>query len=138
MVEKDVISRILTSLDEYLRDLYELKEQKTVEDFKTDKITRRYGERTLQLTIEACLDIAQHIISYEGFREPLNNKDCFQVLYEERIIPGELVERLKKMAQFRNIVVHDYLKINPEIVYAIVQKNLPDITAFISSITKIL
>ena len=34
------------------------------------------------------------------------------------------------MAQFRNVVVHNYLKVNPEIVYAILQKNLPDITAF--------
>jgi len=34
------------------------------------------------------------------------------------------------MAQFRNVVVHDYLKVNPEIVYAILQKNLLDITVF--------
>lgn len=34
------------------------------------------------------------------------------------------------MAQFRNVVVHDYIRINPDIVYAIVQKNIPDIVAF--------
>lgn len=134
MVEQDVIIRIFTNLDEYLRDLEELQKNSKLQDFITNKVTRRYAERTLQLAVEACLDLAQHIISYQGFREPLDNKDCFQVLHEEGIISRSLAGRLKKMAQFRNIVVHDYLKINPEIVFAIIQKELGDITAFIKTI----
>src|SRR5690554_7486392 len=130
MVDRDVINRIFTNLDEYLRDLEELKKNSTLQDFIANKVTRRYAERTLQLAVEACLDLAQHIISYQGFREPLDNKDCFQVLYEEGIITKSLVERLRKMAQFRNVVVHDYLKINPEIVYAIIQKDISDIISF--------
>lgn len=130
MVERDVLLRILTNLDEYLRDLEEIKKKSSLEDFVTDKVMRRYAERTLQLTVEACLDLAQHIISYQGLREPLDNKDCFQVLHEEGIITGSLADRLKKMAQFRNVVVHDYLKINPEIVYAIIQKDISDIISF--------
>ncbi len=134
MVDRDVINRIFTNLDEYLRDLEELKKNSTLQDFIANKVTRRYAERTLQLAVEACLDLAQHIISYQGFREPLDNKDCFQVLYEEGIINQSLAGRLKKMAQFRNVVVHDYLKINPEIVFAIIQKDLGNITAFIKAI----
>jgi uncharacterized protein YutE (UPF0331/DUF86 family) len=134
MVERDVIIRIFTNLDEYLRDLEELKKSSTLQDFVTNKITRRYAERTLQLAVEACLDLAQHIISYQGFREPLDNKDCFQVLYEEGITSQSLADRLKKMTQFRNVVVHDYIKIDPEIVFAIIQKDLGDITAFIKAI----
>src|SRR5690554_522645 len=134
MVDRDVIIRIFTNLDEYLRDLEELKKSSTLQDFVTNKITRRYAERTLQLAVEACLDLAQHIISYQGFREPLDNKDCFQVLYEEGITSQSLADRLKKMTQFRNVVVHDYIKIDPEIVFAIIQKDLGDITAFIKAI----
>lgn len=134
MVERDVIIRIFTNLDEYLRDLEELKKTSTLQDFITNKVIRRYAERTLHLAVEACLDLAQHIISYQGFREPLDNKDCFQVLYEEGITSQSLADRLKKMAQFRNVVVHDYIKIDPEIVFAIIQKDLGDITAFIKAI----
>lgn len=136
MVEQNVILRILTSLEEYLRDLEEVQKTKSLQDFLSDKVTRRYTERTLQIAMEACLDIANHIISYEGFREPMDNKDAFQVLAETGVISPDLAERLKKMAQFRNIVVHDYLRINPEIVFAIVQKNIPDITAFTKIIAK--
>jgi len=130
MVEQAVIERLLVQLEEYLRDLDEIKAKYSLEDFKGNKVTRRYTERTLQIAIEACLDLASHIISYQGFREPQDNKDCFQVLLENKIIPAGLAENLKKMAQFRNVVVHDYIRINPEIVYAIVQKNIPDIVSF--------
>lgn len=130
MVDRAVIERLLVQLEEYLRDLDEARIHYTLAHLKENKIIRRYIERTLQVAIEACLDLAGHIISYEGFREPLDNKDCFQVLLENDIIPPELNERLKKMAQFRNVVVHDYIRVNPEIVYAIVQKNIRDIVAF--------
>ncbi len=82
------------------------------------------------MAVEACLDIANHIISYEGYREPVDNKDVFQVLFEQKIFHERLMENLKKMAQFRNVIVHDYIRIQPEIVYAILQKNLGDILEF--------
>ncbi|KAF0193965.1 MAG: hypothetical protein FD169_2127 [Bacillota bacterium] len=130
MVEKAVVTRLLVQLEEYLRDLDEVKLRYSLQDYKENKIIRRYTERTLQVAIEACLDLASHIISYSGFREPLDNKDCFQVLLENKLIPVELAESLKRMAQFRNVVVHDYIRINPEIVYSIVQENIPDIVSF--------
>ncbi|MBT9135425.1 MAG: hypothetical protein DDT34_00480 [Firmicutes bacterium] len=130
MVEKAVVTKLLVQLEEYLRDLDEVKLSYSLQDYKENKIIRRYTERTLQVAIEACLDLASHIISYSGFREPLDNKDCFQVLLENKLIPLELAESLKRMAQFRNVVVHDYIRINPEIVYSIVQVNIPDIVSF--------
>jgi len=73
------------------------------------------------MAVEACLDIANHIIAYEGYREPIDNKDAFQVLFERDIL---------KMSQFRNVIVHDYIRIQPEIVYAILQKNIGDLLEF--------
>jgi uncharacterized protein YutE (UPF0331/DUF86 family) len=136
LVEQAVIERHLVQLEEYLRDLDEVKSKYTLEDYKENKIIRRYTERTLQVAIEACLDLASHIISYRGFREPLDNKDCFQVLLENGIISTDLADKLKRMAQFRNVVVHDYIRINPEIVYAIVQKNIPDVVTFAQIVEK--
>ena len=130
MVNKDIITRRLSNLEEYYHDLSDIQEEVTSEQLFNDKIMRRYIERTLQMAIESCLDIAGHIISYSGFREPINNQDTFQVLIEEEIIDNKLGERLKKMAQFRNIIVHDYATIDPEIVYTIVKNNITDIRSF--------
>jgi uncharacterized protein YutE (UPF0331/DUF86 family) len=134
MVDKAVVQRILVHLEEYLRDLDEIRSRYTLADLQNDKFVRRYTERTLQLAAEACLDLASHIISYSGFREPLDSKDCFQIMLEHGIISMELADRMKRMAQFRNVVVHDYTKINPAIMYAIVQNHIPDIVAFAQNI----
>ena len=129
MVEQSIILKRLTLLEEYIRDLEEMRE-KSLKDLKSDKVIRRYVERTLHMAAEACLDIANHIISYEGSREPIDNKDSFEVLMEEKVIKPELTEKLKKMAQFRNVVVHDYIRVQPEIIYAILHKNISDIVAY--------
>ena len=130
MIDKEVLENNLSNLEEYLSDLEEVKLNYKLADYENNKIIKRYTERTLQIAIEACLDIAHHVISYQGFREPQDNKDCFQVLLEKEVIRTDLAEQLKRMAQFRNVVVHDYLKVNPEIIYAILHKNLPDIVDF--------
>lgn len=134
MGDRAVVNRLLVLLEEYIRDLDEIRVQYSLEDFRVNKFIRRYTERTLQIAVEACLDLASHIISYRGFREPLDNKDCFQVLLENKLIPLELAESLKPMAQFRNVVVHDYIRINPDILYSIVQENIPDIVAFAQAV----
>jgi len=130
VVEKSVITRRLAYLDEYCRDLEEAKTKVSWEQFLNDKVVRRYIERTLHMAIEACIDIANHIISYHGYREPESNRELFQILTEQGIIPNKLAENLKKMAQFRNIIVHDYIRIQPEIVYAILKNNLTDIIEY--------
>ena len=133
MVDSNVILRKIVSLEEYLQDLHDSKNL-SFQEFSSSKINRRYIERTLHMTIEACIDISNHIISYDGFREPISNKDTFQVLAEVNIISTILSEKLQKMAQFRNIIVHDYVKIQPEIVFSIVQKNVVDIIDFVKII----
>ena len=130
MVEKEIIKRKLSFLEEYYNDLQKTAKDLSWDDFKKDKILRRFIERTLHMAIETCLDISNHIISYESYREPKNNQDIFQVLIENEIIDTKKGEELKKMAQFRNVIVHDYIRVNPEIVYSILKKNLNDILYF--------
>ena len=72
MVDRDIIIRRMTLLEEYLRDLREVAETTTLDEFRSDKIIQRYAERTLHMAIEACLDLANHVISFEGFREFAN------------------------------------------------------------------
>ncbi len=135
MVEQEVIREKLKYLAEYLEDLEQAKTV-SLQDLLNDKKTRRYIERTLHMAIECCLDIGSHIISSEKLREPESNKDIFNVLAENNYIPRNSLAKLGKMAQFRNLIVHGYAKIDPEIVYAILQRNLKDIEHFARYIQK--
>jgi uncharacterized protein YutE (UPF0331/DUF86 family) len=135
MVEQEVIREKLKYLAEYIDDL---EQDKTISlvDFLNDKKIRRYIERTLHMAIECCLDIGSHIISSEKLREPESNKDIFNVLAENNYIPRKSLTQLSKMAQFRNLIVHSYTKIDPEIVYTILQRNLKDLKQFAGYIHK--
>lgn len=129
MVDMEVIESKLAFLREYIGDLKEY-ESISLNAYRQSKKDQRFVERTLHLACESCLDIASHIISRRGLREPKDNKDLFLVLYENSIITEPIFEAMTKMAKFRNIIVHDYARIEPEVVVGILKKNIEDLKLF--------
>lgn len=125
MVDREVAERLLGLLEGYVNDLRTVQDIDFVE-YAADIRTRRFVERTLQIAIEACLDLGYHIIADEGLREPEDNKDVFKVLAEAGIIDAKLLGSLQPMASFRNLIVHDYGKIDDEIVFGILKRRLED------------
>ena len=59
-------------------------------------------------------------------RLPTGYADTFEVLQEAKVINKRLGDTMERMAKFRNIVVHQYEKIDPVIVVSILRKNLID------------
>ena len=129
MIDREVIESKLRFLREYLGDLEEY-EIISLHDYQTNKKDQRFVERTLHLACECCLDIATHLISRLGLREPKDNKDLFIVLFENRIIAEDVHAAMVKMAKFRNLVVHDYARIEPEVVIGILKTNTGDFKQF--------
>jgi uncharacterized protein YutE (UPF0331/DUF86 family) len=133
MVNRQLIDNKLVQLAGYIADLVESQDMGQKE-YLADKKTQRYVERTLHLAIECCLDIGNHLIADQNWREPINNKDVFTVLEENGVITSALLPNLSKMAKFRNILVHDYAKIEPDIIYSILKNNVADFQKFIKEI----
>jgi uncharacterized protein YutE (UPF0331/DUF86 family) len=131
----EVVESRLKLLAEYRNDLREYEGVK-LSDYRRDKKVQRFVERTLQLAIESCVDITSHIISAEGFREAKDNKDLFIILNEQGIVSSKLLPAMIDMCKFRNIIVHDYTRIDPEIVVKILRKNLKDFDSFSKEIGK--
>lgn len=129
MVDKTLILKKLSNVDEYLKQIKEFSDI-SVKDYDANWKIQRIVERTLQIMIESCLDVAGHIISDAGFRVPETYVDMFRILTENGILKEKQLAALEKMARFRNIVVHDYAKIDSEIVIGILQRNLVDFEKF--------
>jgi len=129
MVDETLILRKLSELDEYYKQIAEYKKI-TVTQYSGDWKTQRIVERTLQMMIETCVDVAGHIISDKGYRIPKSYSDTFLVLKENGILSDELFSSVEKMAKFRNIVVYHYDKVDAEIVVGILKKDLKDLTGF--------
>jgi uncharacterized protein YutE (UPF0331/DUF86 family) len=136
MVDKALVLRKLSELEEYLNQIREYSNI-TVSDYSKDWKTQRIVERTLQMLIETCVDIAGHIISDQGFRIPKSYADAFRVLHEENILDTKLFDTMEKIAKFRNIVVHHYDKVDPEIVVTILRKHLDDFLSYKDAIINV-
>jgi uncharacterized protein YutE (UPF0331/DUF86 family) len=92
------------------------------------------AERNLQVAIEACLDIARIITAKENLREPGDQKGIFAVLAENRIISDKTLSFLVPMAGTRNILVHNYDRIDDSIMYGILKRHLDDFTLYLNEI----
>jgi len=128
MVDEEMIKNRLLKLEEYISDLEEYSSIQW-SDYKTNKVVRRFIERTLQLAIESCLDIGSHIIADQRWGIVDTNRDIFKILYEKNIIKDNL-DNYIKMAQFRNVIVHDYTKLDDEIIFSILIKHLEDLKKY--------
>lgn len=103
-------------------------------DYATNVRLKKAVERSLHVAIEACLDIGRRVISLAGFRYPESNQDVFQVLNEAQVVPHAQLPHLTQMARFRNLVVHDYARIDDTLVYEVLQHQLEDFDAFATAI----
>ena len=137
MVDSSLIGRKISQMETYLGQVKEFSEI-SLAGYKKDWKTQRIVERTLQILIELCIDIANHIISDGKIRMPGGYADTFKVLMENKVIDRKLWPRLEKMAKFRNVVVHPYEQIDPAIVVSILHRNLSDFEKYKKSITKFL
>jgi uncharacterized protein YutE (UPF0331/DUF86 family) len=127
----------MTQMETYLGQVKEFSNL-SLAAYKSDWKTQRIVERTLQILIELCLDIANHIIADGKMRLPAGYADIFRVLMENRVIDRRLWGRMEKMAKFRNVVVHQYEKIDPAIVVSILRRNLADFGKYQKAIAKFL
>lgn len=82
------------------------------------------------VAIEAAIDICNHIISKERLGAPKDYAEVFKVMHKAGVFPSQFLESLVQMAKFRNLLVHLYWKVNDEMVYDILQKNLVDFDKF--------
>ena len=129
MVDGTLMLKKLTQLEEYVTQIEEYRGL-SVEQYTNDWKLQRIIERTLQMMIETCVDIAGHIISDSTFRIPESYADSFRVLSENKIIATDLCKTMEQISKFRNVIVHHYDRVDAEIVVGILRKRINDFNKF--------
>lgn len=133
MVSFEKVIQKFQQLDESLRLLKKISD--TPKDiFIKDKIIIGSAKYYLQISIECCLDVANHVIASEKFRAPRDYSDSFMIIQEEGLISSDLGNRLRQMAKFRNRLVHLYGEVDDAYVYEYIKGELRDIEQFKSII----
>ena len=133
MVDKALVYRKVSELELYLKQIQEFSSL-TADGYRNDWKAQRIIERTLQMMIETCADVAGHIVSDRGMRAPTSYADTFKVLSENSIIGEELCATMGKMAKFRNVIVHQYEQVDADIVVLVLKKHLDDFERYRDSV----
>ncbi len=129
MVDPVRIEERLRLLEQYQRILGEVA-RKPEDETAKDPLAVGAVKYYLQVSIEACLDIAHHVISSRRLRPPTDYADSFTVLCEAGILPEDFTGRLREMARFRNRMVHLYGEVDDRMVFRILRDNLADFTRY--------
>jgi uncharacterized protein YutE (UPF0331/DUF86 family) len=129
MVDSDVLARRLLVLNEALREL----ERPGAADASTlarDAVLRAAVERWLQVSIEACVDLANHLIASKGWTPPETGRASFLSLAAHGYLEHDLAHRMGRAVGLRNLLVHDYASVDLEQLATVVRKDLGDLRAF--------
>lgn len=87
------------------------------------------AERALHVAAEALFDIGHHVLAGRGHPVPAVYRDVVPALVAHGILPPELGPRLDGMAGMRNLLVHDYARVDTELLWRVVDDHLADLRA---------
>ena len=135
MKANGVVQRKLALLDKHLLNLRDEFKDVSLEDFRESWVLQRMAERVLQVMIEICIDVAERIIALKGAGPAATGSEAIEKLAALGVIQS--VEPYVEMVRFRNLIIHQYEEIDPEILYSIVSKKLDDFRRFRDEIDKL-
>jgi len=88
----------------------------------------------LQRACENVIDIANIAVAELDLGVPASARESFELLENEGIVSRELASKMATMVGFRNLVVHQYFRIDPEKVCDIIEQDLPDLQHFANAV----
>lgn len=131
MTDAELIAKKLAEIETYVQELRTLAD---FEKLRTDLKEQRFIALTLQLAIQAALDVSSHIISDDRLGEPRTNRELFMLLERHGWVSAALASHLRDMVGFRNVLVHGYDRLDLSIVEDVLKNRLPDLEAFVAAI----
>jgi uncharacterized protein YutE (UPF0331/DUF86 family) len=129
-----VIQRKFTLLDKHLLELQKYLKDVSFTTFESDWSLRCMAERSLQVMVEIVIDIAERIIAIENAGPAATSIEALDKLEKLGVIKS--AQSYADMIKFRNLIVHQYEEIDPEIVFNIAKNKLDSFRMFRDEIDK--
>ena len=127
-VDRQILENLLNKLQKTLSKLERM-------EFSPEELNEKVDvqdlvDRRLQVAIECCIDMAAHLASGLNLPGQDTAGEVFKLLAEEKILDRKLSEKLSKACGLRNILVHEYLTINYNLVFQNYKYNLTNLKEF--------
>jgi uncharacterized protein YutE (UPF0331/DUF86 family) len=131
VTDAELIAKKLALIETYVHELRTLAD---VSRLDTDIREQRFVEHTLQIAVQAALDVASHVVSDERWGEPRTNQELFELFARHGWIDEDLSRALRAAVGFRNVLVHGYAQVDTAIVKDVLQNHLGDLLAFVAAV----
>lgn len=123
----------LKLLEDNASELLEFRKKFSIEDILSDKSREwalRYG---FLETIQIVIDVSCHVVSKYNLGNPLMYSECVDLLKNYKYIDENLAAKLNGMIGLRNILVHEYIDIEKEKLYGLLDR-VEDFKEFVGKI----
>ena len=98
--------------------------------FAEDYLRQDAVALNLQRACEQCIDLANYVIRVRKLGLPKDSRESFRLLASNRIIPDDLAKKLEGMVGFRNILVHEYQRMDIDLMIDVIENRLDDLLLF--------
>lgn len=117
MIDPELIKTKISSIQNELGELLRF-EKLSMREISRSYDTHKIVERTLEIIINEAIDINQHLIAESNLGKlPFDFKESFTLLFDLKVYPKEFGQEIAKSVGLRNILVHQYRKLDEEIFY---------------------
>jgi uncharacterized protein YutE (UPF0331/DUF86 family) len=137
MLDKDFIERKIKLITEDMEHLREFQNY-SLDDLAKDFIKQAAAERFLERIIIRTVDINNHLIAElgKGTEEVRGYYDTFIVLANFRIYSENFAKQIAENVKFRNLLVHEYNKIDKTLIHKKIKEVLDDFGKYLNYILK--
>ncbi|KZN22655.1 hypothetical protein A4G99_19585 [Haladaptatus sp. R4] len=130
MADERVVSTKLEQIEQYHSELKEKQQSLTRTDLLTNTTEQRAVERMFENAIQACSDLAQHIATHDFDFTGVASKEAIRILGQEGVVDEQTMNTLVAAVGFRNVLAHEYGKVDYAEVYQTLQSGLEVYDAF--------
>lgn len=135
MVDRRIISEKVDAVEKSIKRVIERRGER-VSEFIINEDLQDSVILHLMQAIQGCIDLAAHIVSEEELGLAASTRDFFYILFDKKIISAELREKMIHAIGFRNLVAHEYAKLDMERAYEIATNDIKDLEEFIGVIVR--
>jgi len=128
--DKDKITKLSSEIFNAMDKLKELS-MMSEKEFLSDPYKIASAKYFLIVSIEAAIDMCNHLISRNRLRVPYDYADTFRVMGEVGVFSEDYVEKLTMMAKFRNRLVHIYWEVDDKAIFDILREDIQNIYDFV-------
>ncbi|HSB78234.1 MAG TPA: DUF86 domain-containing protein [Candidatus Methylomirabilis sp.] len=129
MVSQAIVLSLLAKLRDYVEKLRPL-QVKSEQEIATDYMALWAVEHGLQMAAQCVLDICNHVVSDVSGERPANYRELILAAGRLGLLPEGFARRFSGLAGFRNVLIHEYAKVDASEVYRNLRDGLADFDRF--------